>query len=108
MRFYKSACEFDETRVHDDYSVIGTEFCDFLSTVLTFKLMNKFDSKKILNKLTYKQVMHILNCAKKVKIENQEWQLIKMNPSQIEILQELDLVEKNQSEKKVGRPKKNV
>lgn len=108
MRFYKSACEFDETRVHDDYSVIGTEFCDFLSTVLTFKLMNKFDSKKILNKLTYKQIMHILNCAKKVKIENQEWQLIKMNPSQIEILQELDLVEKNQSEKKVGRPKKNV
>jgi transposase len=32
MRFYKSACEFDETRVHDDYSVIGTEFCDFLAS----------------------------------------------------------------------------
>ena len=39
MRFYKSACEFDETRVHDDYSVIGSEFCDFLSTVLTFRLI---------------------------------------------------------------------
>ena len=47
--------------------------------------------------------MHILHCEKKVKIENQEWQLIKMNPSQIESLQELDLVEKNQSEKKKSR-----
>ena len=31
MRFYKSACEFDETRVQDDHSIIGSEFCDFLS-----------------------------------------------------------------------------
>lgn len=29
LRYYKSACEFDETRVQDDYSVIGSEFCDF-------------------------------------------------------------------------------
>ena len=43
MRYYKHACEFDETRVHDDFSVIASEFCDFrqpcllidLSTVLT-------------------------------------------------------------------------
>ena len=40
VRFYKSACEFDETRVHDDYSVIGSEFCDFLSTLLTLRLIN--------------------------------------------------------------------
>ena len=42
MRYYKSACEFDETRVQDDYSVIGSEFCDFLSTLLTFRLINAF------------------------------------------------------------------
>ena len=41
--YYKSACEFDETRVHDDYSVIGSEFCDFLSTVLTQRLIKAFD-----------------------------------------------------------------
>ena len=47
MRFYKSALEFDETRVHDDYSVIGSEFCDFLASVLTFKMIQAFDKVKL-------------------------------------------------------------
>ena len=36
MRYYKSACQFDETRVHNDYSVIGSEFCDFLWIMVFF------------------------------------------------------------------------
>lgn len=92
MRFYKSACCFDETRVHDDYSVIGSEFCDFLSTVLTFKLIKTFDSKKILEKMTYKKVMSILKRAKKVRINDSAWHLIKINPSHEELLQKLELL----------------
>ena len=46
MRYYKSALEFDETRVHDDYSVIGSEFCDFLASVLTFRMIAAFDKAK--------------------------------------------------------------
>lgn len=53
MRYYKSACEFDETRVQDDYSVIGSEFCDFLATVLTFRLIKAFDKAGLLEKMTY-------------------------------------------------------
>ena len=60
MRFYKSACEFDETRVQDDYSVIGSEFCDFLSTVLTFRLIKAFDKAELLENRTYKKLMSIL------------------------------------------------
>ncbi|MDR1135048.1 MAG: hypothetical protein LBL49_02555 [Clostridiales Family XIII bacterium] len=48
----RATCEFDETRVHDDYSVIGSEFCDFLSTVLTFRLIKRFDSAKRMYSLT--------------------------------------------------------
>ncbi len=51
MHFYKSACEFDEPRVQDDYSVIGSEFCDFLSTILTFRLMKQFDRANLLENL---------------------------------------------------------
>ena len=54
MRFYKSALEFDETRVHDDYSVIGSEFCDFLASVLTFGMIAAFDEAKLLEDLPYK------------------------------------------------------
>lgn len=46
MRYYKQACEFDETRVHDDYSVIGSEFCCFIATVMTYRILNKLEKKK--------------------------------------------------------------
>lgn len=55
MRYYKNACQFDETRVHDEYSVIGSEFCDFLSTVLTFRLLKKFDKTELLKSYTKKK-----------------------------------------------------
>ena len=107
MRFYKSACEFDETRVQDDYSVIGSEFCDFLSTILTFRLMKQFDRANLLEERTYKKLMSVLERAKKVKTEGEDWQLIRINPSQEEILQKLDLLPKPEKppKKKPGRPK---
>ena len=52
MMYYKNACEIDETRVQDDCSVICSEFCDFLSNVLTFRLIKAFDKEKLLEKMT--------------------------------------------------------
>jgi transposase len=109
VRFYKSACEFDETRVHDDYSVIGSEFCDFLSTLLTFRLINAFDSIKLLEHMTYKMIMSSLKRAKKVKVSGGDWQLIKINPSLVAILQKLGILEAPVlTKKKRGRPKKSA
>ena len=107
MRYYKSACEFDETRVQDDYSVIGSEFCDFLSTVLTFRLMKQFDRAKLLEDKTYKKLMSVLERAKKARVDGEDWQLIRINPSQEEILQELNILPKPEQppKKKPGRPK---
>ena len=48
----KSLCEFDETRVQDDCSVIGSEICDFLATVLTFRHIKAFDKAGLLEKMT--------------------------------------------------------
>ena len=107
MRFYKSACEFDETRVQDDYSVIATEFCDFLSTVLTFRLINKFDKASLLDKMTYKKIMYILRRAKKIKPADGDWQLIKTTPSHLEVLQNLGLIDvPAMPKRRRGRPPK--
>ena len=107
VRFYKSACEFDETRVHDDYSVIGSEFCDFLSTLLTFRLLKTFDNVKLLEHMTYKVIMSALKRAKKVKVPGSDWQLIRINPSIVDILQKLGILEAPVSTpRKRGRPKK--
>lgn len=108
MRCYKSACEFDETRVHDDYSVMGSEFCDFLSTVLTFRLINEFDRTKILEKIPYKKIMSVLTRAKKIRLPDSDWQLVCTTPSHVELLQKLGLLETPDAvpKRKRGRPKK--
>ena len=109
VRFYKSACEFDETRVHDDYSVIGSEFCDFLSTLLTFRLSKAFDEAKLLEHMTYKMAMSSLKRAKKVKVPGGDWQLIKISPSLVDTLQNLGILEAPVPiKRKRGRPKKSA
>ena len=107
MRYYKNACQFDETRVHDDHSVIGSEFCDFLSTVLTFRLLKKFDKTELLKSFTYKKIMSVLKRAKKIRIDDGDWQILNINPSQIKVLQRLSLVPCEVAPKNPrGRPKK--
>lgn len=110
MRYYKSACEFDETRVHSDYSVLGSEFIDFLSSLLTFKILNRLDKTSLLEKYTYKRIIAILDRGKKIKLDNKDWELIKMNPSQIEVLKELDILPKDpvKQKRKPGRPPKKT
>ena len=108
MRYYKQACEFDETRVHDDYSVIGSEFCCFIATVMTYRILNKLEKNKILLDMTYKKFMKILRKAKKVRLEeNGEWKLVKLLPSYTAVLQQAELLPQPEKKKR-GRKKKAV
>lgn len=106
MRYYKSALEFDETRVHDNYSVIGTEFVDFLATLLTSRLVNEFDKANLLTKDTYSKVMKKLKKAKKVREEDKkDWHFIRMNEAIEDMLKALNLIPK-EPKKSRGRPSK--
>ena len=92
MRYYKSALEFDETRVQNDYSVIGSEFCDFLATVLTFRLLKAFDRAGLLKRMNYSRIMSLLKRAKVARVgEDGEWRGIRLNPSLVEMLGALGL-----------------
>lgn len=108
MRYYKNACGFDETRVQDDYSVIGSEFCDFLSTVLTFRLLKAFDGAKLLQKTTYSRVCAVLRRAKKVRWPDGQWRLVRLNPSHEAMLRALSLLppEPETPKRPRGRPRK--
>ena len=87
--------------------MIGSEFCDFLSTLLTFRLSKAFDQAKLPDDRTCKKNMSVLARAKKVRSTGNDWQLIRLNPSHEEIPQELGLIPKpvETPEKKQGRPK---
>ena len=108
MRYYKSACEFDETRVQNDYSVIGSEFCDFLATLLTFRLLKRFDRAGLLKKYTYRRILALLRRAKKVRVDGGEWRLVKVNPSVEDMLRSLGILPQTGvvEKRKPGRPRK--
>ena len=107
MRYYKQACEFDDTRVHDDYSVLGSELCNFLASVLTSRLVKKFEQAGLYKEnIYYTAAMDILREAGKISDENGEWYLRPINPKEVEILRRLDLLPQPQTSKGPGRPKK--
>lgn len=74
-----------------DYSVIGSEFCDFLATILTWRLIKEFTKTGLLNETTYRRIMKNLKRAKKAKVGEEDWQLIKVNPSIERMLASLGL-----------------
>ena len=107
MRYYKSVCEFDETRVQDDCSVIGSEFYDFLSTLLIFHLIDAFDKAGLLENYTYRKILFVLIRAKKARVGSENWQLVRMNPFMLGSFQKVDLILKPEEplRKKHGRPR---
>ena len=108
MRYYKQACEFDETRVHDDYSVIGSEFSSFLATVMTYRFLSAFEKAGLFRNMTYKKIINLLTRAKKARVDSMDWTLVKMNPSQIETLEKLELLPKSLPQKRGRKPKSSV
>ena len=93
MRYYKQSCEFDETRVHDKYSVYTTEFRNFLLSLLTYRLPNRSKDTGLLEEYTSEESMHRLRRAKKVRTDEKEgFALVRLNPSTMNVLERLRLV----------------
>lgn len=93
MRYYKQSCEFDETMVHDDDSVYATKFINFLSSLLTYHLPNRFENTGLLGECTYGEIMQRKRRAKKVRTDEKEgFALVRLNPSTMNVLERLRLV----------------
>ncbi|WP_370854878.1 hypothetical protein [Parasutterella sp.] len=54
---YKSNEQLVDSRVQSDFSVWGSEFVNFLATVITAKMVKKADEKKLLDKFTYGELL---------------------------------------------------
>ncbi|MCD8338779.1 MAG: transposase [Burkholderiales bacterium] len=62
---YKNDLELDITRVQNNFSVQGNEFVNFLCTLATFRILNLMARKKLLEKMTYGQLIDELDCAQR-------------------------------------------
>jgi len=110
FRQYKSVLMLDKTRAQENTSVIGTEFIDFLSTVVTGRMMRRMEEAKLLDEGSYGDVLDDLNSALKIKKEG-GFVFSAMNPRLIDMLERLGLKKPEaapREKRKRGRPRKNV
>lgn len=63
FRYYKSDVELDKTGAQADFEVIGSEFINFIATILTCRIIDKMSQCGVLDNLSYKTVMDDLFTA---------------------------------------------
>lgn len=63
FRQYKNDQCLDKTNVQGDFSLMGSEFINFISTVITCRLIGKARGAGLLNKMSYKDLMDDLSSA---------------------------------------------
>lgn len=73
MRFSQSACEFDENRGRNGDGVIGSRFCDFLSALLTFRLIRESGRANLLRDHTCGEILSVLTRAKEARLQESGW-----------------------------------
>jgi len=75
FKFYQSSLDLDDTRVHDDYSDIGSDFIDFLATLMASRMLNKFYDTPEMSTWTFKMSMDFLDRLKMVRVDDGvEWE----------------------------------
>lgn len=63
FRRYKNDIERNTTRVQTDFSVIGSEFVNFIATVITCRIIKKMESIPSLHKISFGDLMEDLSTA---------------------------------------------
>lgn len=107
FKLYWDILMFDQTNVHDDWSVVGTEFINFLSIIMTHRLKKTFAEVPLLKNMPYIHSIKKLKRASMIRDDNGEWKIGRITSEDHQILIALGLVPcvaeiKNPR----GRPKK--
>ena len=110
FRYYKNVTNFDDTKVHSDYSVYGSEFVNFISSVMTARLLRRFEETGLFSEMTYNDIMSQLSSAKKVNTNgNGEWEYVRTTRATEDTLARLGLLPRpEETPRKRGRPRKEI
>lgn len=108
FKYYKNSLDLDQTREQNNSSVIGSEFINFVSTLMTMRLVDRFGKIEELADESFCDIIDDLNSVQKIKVKDR-WEFVKMNPRTEDILDKLQIRNKPVVvKKKRGRPKKNA
>jgi hypothetical protein len=114
FRQYKSDECLDSTNVQNDFSVIGSEFINFISTLITCRIVRKARNAGVLEDQTYGDLMEDLNqawrmagCSEAPRSDDGRWvHTMKYELEELEKLG-LSIPAPKPEPKKRGRPRKN-
>ena len=113
FKSYKTDIELTTTGVHGDFSVYGKEFINFISTLITTRIIKKEHEAGLLDRMSYGDILEDLNDAWRmtgapISAKSNDGYWVNVLPSVIEILEKLGLSEPSPKPepKKRGRPRK--
>lgn len=88
FRMYKGILSLNTTRVHDDWSVVGTEFINYLSTIMICRMKNVLKEKELFKSYTFKDIMDRLADVIKVSSDKEmkKWELCSLNQKDKDLL----------------------
>jgi len=109
FRQYKQALELDSTKVQNNAAVYGTELVNFVSSVISQRMVRKMDDAGLLKTESYGSVMSDLNGVMKIELGGKLSDAA-VNPRCVEMMQKLGLRETppKPEPKKRGRPRKTA
>jgi len=87
--FYKDILKMDQTRVHEDCSVIGTEFINFLSVLITYRLIKIFKNVEQLKGVPYNTILKKLKRVTKIRGPDGKWSIRKITEKEKDLMVEL-------------------
>lgn len=100
--------EQDDTRENSDYSVIASNFIDYLSSIMVSRMLNFLDGTGLLANNTYGDILNLMLRAKMTRVGEGEWRVRRIAEKDAELLEKTGLLIRPvvpKEVKKRGRPK---
>lgn len=91
FKMYKGILSMNKTREHDNGSVIGSEFINFLSVIITCRMRNKLDELGFFKDDTFTNIIERLSNIIKISTDEKEWRLCTLNSKEKELLEKLEI-----------------
>ena len=76
--------------MHDDYTLEGWMFINYLSLIYYYKIYHQLTEKKLLDKYSVSDVLLLLSKFRKIKIAN-DWQNLELPKQTKTIIKQLNL-----------------
>ena len=112
---YKNDIDLSNTKVHANFSVIGSEFVNFISVLMTCRIVHLLENKDILDDMSYGSVLTFLRSSwRKIdapaEASTDDGYWWNTNDNALKLLEKLDLSKPapKPEPKKRGRPRKEV